>query len=224
MNRELCAVIVLQTACCDCTVLWPCAVAVCCDHVQYLRGRAAIASHRLERRPRGFPVRRSHFAARRSGQTTPVCGPTGLVERWGRGGGRLRRRRVPERGESGISVIDRTVRDELFFRRVCTGILCSWGGLWGRVSTRCNRIGRGGHRELHGTHVCRRPKAQLANPRSQEECTFCFCFFGGGLRINLVEHITRRAWGGICLRNACQMRAKCCNVLLSCLSCQSYMP
>ena len=36
-------------------------------------------------------------------------------------------------------------------------------GLWGRVSTRCNSIGRGGHCALYGTHLWPETKSQLAN-------------------------------------------------------------
>jgi len=44
------------------------------------------------------------------------------------------------------------------------------GGLWGRVSARCNRIVRGGHRALCRTHVW--PETQTPKSRSHVMCTF----------------------------------------------------
>ena len=50
------------------------------------------------------------------------------------------------------------------------------------MSTRCNRKGRGGHRELYGTHVWPEAESPTRIPRSQEVCTFW-----GGLRIKLMS-------------------------------------
>ena len=117
---------------------------------------------------------------------------------------------LKEANQASVSSIEQFVMN-FFSDGSARGYSAHGGGLWGRVSTRCNRIGRGGHRELHGTHVCRRPKAQLANPRSQEVCTFCFCFLGGGLlctyKLGRAHHTARVGWHmpEKCVPDACQM-------------------
>ena len=59
-------------------------------------------------------------------------------------------------------LFDQTVLEPLFCR-IWTGVCSTQGGLWGRVSARCNRIGRGGHRAPCGTHVW----SETQTPKSQ---------------------------------------------------------
>ena len=66
-------------------------------------------------------------------------------------------------------LFDRTVLS-LYFAGSGRGGAQLRGGLWGRVSARCNRIVRGGHRALCRTHVW--PETQTPKSRSHVMCTF----------------------------------------------------